>query len=345
MIAKVTHILPVTMIQRERLLPIRGRVLARRNQKVTHHDVVAQADLAPEHIMLNIARTLRISPDDVEEYLDFKEGDDIAEGDVLAERSVGFSKLVVRAPRSGRIVAIQDGQALLEAEVRPFELYAGFSGEVTELVPDFGVFIDMTGSLIQGVWGNGRMDAGVMTVQIEERNSVLRAEQLDVSMRGSVVLGGHCNDPEVFAAATDLRGLILASMPSALLPAAFKARCPVILLEGFGKLPMNEAAFKLLSTNNRREVIVNAEMTHYRPEVIIPLPPTPEMAPLNDVNTFTAGQRVRLACNPRMGQVGVVVEVLPGLSVLENGVRAPAAIVEIEKKSIVLPLANLEVLE
>jgi hypothetical protein len=134
-------------------------------------------------------------------------------------------------------------------------------------------------------------------------------------------------------------------MPSALLPAATKARCPVVVLEGFGKLPMNGTSYKLLTTNNRREVIVNAEMTHYRPEVIIPLPPTPEMAPLNDVNTYAAGQQVRLACNPRMGQVGVIVEVLPGLTVLENGVRAAAAVVELEKKSIILPLANLEVLE
>lgn len=345
MLAKVTHILPVTMIQRERVLPIPGRVLVRRNQRVTSNDTIAQADLAPEHIMLNIARTLRVSPADVAEYLDYKEGDDVAEGDVLAERSAGFTKLVSRAPRTGRIVAIQNGQLLLEVEGRPFELRAGIAGEVTELVPDYGAFVDTTGALIQGVWGNGRLDVGLMNVQAEAPHSLLQASQFDVSMRGAVVLGAYCEDAEVFTAANDLRGLILASMPSTLIPAATKARCPVILLEGFGKLPMNEMAFKLLSTNNRREVIVNAEMNRIRPEVIIPLPPTPEMAPLNDVNTFAAGQHVRLTCNPHMGQIGVIVEVLPRPVVLENGVRALAAVIELEKKSLTLPLANLEVLE
>ena len=52
------------------------------------------------------------------------------------------------------------------------------------------------------------------------------------------------------------------------------------VLDGFGAMPMNSAAFKLLTTNNKREVTVNAE--HFdrysgnRPEVIIPLPVSTE---------------------------------------------------------------------
>jgi hypothetical protein len=347
MLANVTHILPVTSIQRERLLPVAGIVLARRGQKVSATDVIAQANVAPEHMALDVARTLRVRPEQIGEYLEYKEGDDVAEGDVLAVRSIPFSKLVVRAPRAGQLVSIHNGQILLEVDTPPFDLRAGIPGEVTELVPDFGAFIATSGALVQGVWGNGRLDVGVLNVQAETPHDLLAAGQLDMSMRGDVVLAGICEDEGVFAAANEipLRGLILASMPSTLLPAAAKTRCPVILLEGFGKLPMNEAAFKLLSTNKRREVVVNAELNIMRPEVIIPLPATPEMAPLNDVNNFTAGQRVRMACNPHHGKMGVVVEVLPGLSVLENGVRTTAAVVEINKKSLVLPLANLEVLE
>ncbi|MFZ6031563.1 MAG: hypothetical protein ACOYYS_27960 [Chloroflexota bacterium] len=347
MLAKVKHIIPVTRIQRERLLPIPGRLLARRGQNVSVSDIIAEADLAPEHILLNIARTLRVSVDEVGSYLDYKEGDDVAEGDVLAERSVGFSKLVSRAPKSGHIVAIRGGQVLLEVEGRPFQLRAGMPGEITELVAELGAFIETTGALIQGVWGNGRFDEGLMNVLCQAPYDTLTPDQLDVSMRGTVVLGGYCDNEGVFVNAGDipLRGLILASMPAALLPAAARTRCPVIVLEGLGKLPMNEVAHKLLSTNERRQVVVNADMHHGRPEVVIPLPATPDMPPLNDVNTFRAGQRVRLACNPHMGQIGVVAEVLPGLSRLENGVRAPAAVVQLDKRSLVLPLANLEVLE
>ena len=53
-------------------------------------------------------------------------------------------------------------------------------------------------------------------------------------------------------------------------------RFPIMVTEGFGAIPMNSAAFKLLTTNNKREATVNAEhfdrYTGSRPEVIIPLP-------------------------------------------------------------------------
>lgn len=348
MLAKVTHIIPVTTIQRERLLPVPGRVLARRGQKVIPSDVIAETDLAPEHVLVNVARALRISPKEVSSLLEFREGDDVAEGDVFAERSVGFGKLISRAPRTGQIVSIRNGQVLLEVSGHPFELRAGMSGEVVELVADYGAFIETTGALIQGVWGNGRFDVGVMSVLAESPDEVIVPGRLDVSMRGAVVLAGQCDDPNVISAASEvpLRGLILASMSSGVLPIASRARCPVLVLEGFGNLAMNEAAFKLLSTNSRRDVVVNAEMRHSRPEVIIPLPPTPDMLPLNDVNTFAPGQKVRLIRNPSMGKVGVITEILPGLTTLDNGIRVSAAVIQLDDQMVfTLPLANLEVLE
>ena len=347
MLAKVKHILPNTTIQRERLLPVAGRVLARRGQKVNTNDVIAEANLVTEHIMIHIAKTLRIPIDEVDKYIDFREGDPVGEDDILAERSVGFGKLIARAPRSGQIVAIQNGQVLIHTDSKPFQLRAGLTGEVTDLVADYGAFVEATGALIQGVWGNGRLDQGVMNVQIGSPDETIASSSFDVSMRGAVVLGGHCDDPNVLIAASDvpLRGLILASMPSTLIPHAQKARCPVIVLEGFGRLAMNEDAFRLLSTNDRRDVIVNAEMHENFPEIVIPLPPTANIAPLNDVNTFAVGQKVRLITHPAMGRTAIVEEIFPAAAAVESGVFAPAAYVKLEDgQRHTLPLANLEII-
>ena len=62
MLAPTTHVLPFTVVQRQRLLPVVGRVTARKGQKVNPADVVAEANLAAEHLLLSVARGLGLPP-------------------------------------------------------------------------------------------------------------------------------------------------------------------------------------------------------------------------------------------------------------------------------------------
>jgi len=347
MLAPVTHILPVTTIQRERLLPIPGTVIARRGQKVSPTDVIAEANLSPEHILLDVARGLGLPPAKADKHIQRRVGEEVSENDIIAgPASLGR---VVRTPRPGKVVVASGGQVLIEVASRPLELIAGISGVIIELVADRGAVIATTGALIQGVWGNGRIDFGLLNVGIKDPDDLISADQLDVSLRGSVFLGGYCRDEAVFAAAADLplRGLILPSMEASLIPAAMKMRYPILLTEGFGRIAMNSAAFKLLTTNEQREATVSAEfmerMKGIRPEIIIPLPASGDL-PV-ETETFTNGQQVRILRAPHRGQIGTLTNIYPGLTSLPNGVRTHAGDVHLESgETILLPLANLEVL-
>jgi hypothetical protein len=350
MFAPVAHVLPVTLVQRKRLLPATGKVLTRKGQKVSAAEVVAEANLTPSHVLLDIARGLGLPAAEADKYIQKQQGEEVAVGDVIAG-PVGLARRVMRATQAGLVVLAGGGQVLLQLEGQPLELQAGLSGVVTELYPDQGVQVETMGALVQGVWGNGRVDSGLLAVLIKSADEEFTADRLDISMRGGVVLGGYCEDVAVLRDGEEqqLRGMILASMSSALVPEAMKVHYPVIILDGFGHLPMNSAAFKLLSTSGRREAVVNASqwdrLAGIRPEVILPLPPNTQPMNTTDVAQFSEDDDVRITHGPQLGKVGILNRLL-GTVTLPSGIRALAAEVQMEDdERLVLPLANLEVLK
>ncbi|MGB8983349.1 MAG: hypothetical protein WCC12_15855 [Anaerolineales bacterium] len=349
MLAPVLHVLPLTTIIRERTLPVAGKVHAHLNQRVNPTDVIAEANFAREHVLVDVARQLGISGPAADKLIKVNEGDRLAQGALIAE-SRGLFARAIKAPRAGRVMIVGSGQVLMEVGDTRIELKAGLPGVVTQVLPERGVVIRTAGALIQGVWGNGRIDNGLMVSVLEKPDEVLTAERLDASLRGSVILGGHVRDVETLRAAAELpvRGLILSSLLSPLIVSAYQMRYPIIVTDGFGAMPMNSAAFRLLTTNNKREVTVNAEhLDRYAgssPEVIIPLPVSSEPAEPSPYETFAVGQSVRLRRPPNAGMIGTISSLPAGLSRLPSGLRALAAEVKLENnESLLVPLVNLEV--
>ena len=347
--APINHIIGLTSIVRERLLPISGNVLARTGQKVTPMDVIAETRWAREHVLLDVARLLKVSPNVADRLVKCKVNDHLAASAEIATGK-GLFPRSVRTPREGRVVAVGGGQVLMEAGETKMELRAGIPGTIIEIIANRGVVIQTAGALIQGVWGNGRIDSGLLVNIAEAPDSVLTVGKLDISLRGSIIMAGMIKDAETLEAAAELpvRGLILSSIFPSLLQKAREMRYPIMVTDGFGAMPMNSAAYKLLSTNAKREVTVNAEMfdrySGSRPEVIIPLPISSDPPAPREVETFVSGLQVRMRRPPFMGMIGSITSIKPGLSVLPSGLRAPAAEVKLENNEIVIvPLVNLEV--
>jgi hypothetical protein len=258
-----------------------------------------------------------------------------------------FARLV-RAPVAGEVVSVGGGQVMLRTGLRRVEVRAGFNGKVSEVLPEMGVVIETSGALIQGVWGNGQVDSGMLLAVARTPDEELTRPSIDVSMRGAVVLAGHCSNADALRVGAELplRGLILASMTADLAPLARSLPYPIFVLEGFGKIPMNETAYTLLTTNEKREVSINTvydPAAGERPEVIIPLDAVGHTSP--ETIEFAAGQKVRVQGWPYTGRVGTINLVLNGLTALPNGLRVPAADVQLDPETkITVPLANLEVL-
>ena len=345
----VTHILPLTKIRRARLLPVDGKVLVRPGQKVAATDPMAEANTGGEHVLVDIRRGLQLSASQkLDGLIEYRVGDRVQAGDVLAQKG-GLFKRVVRAPVAGQIVAILGGQVMIEKAALPKTVHAGFAGMVAETITDRGAILETDGALVQGVWGNEKADQGLLLCLVNSPDDELTRDRLDVSMRGAVVLGGHCESADVLQAAGELplRGLVLGSMSSALIAQAEKQPYPIILLEGFGRIPINAEAYRVLTTNDKRETCVNAArldwFTGERPEVVIPLPAVGDFAP--SAGELAGGSKVRVLGGEHAGKIGKVAQLQPGLTYLPSGLRTTAALVRFETGEALVPLANLDMLE
>lgn len=350
MFTQYTHVLPVTTLRRARLLPSTGRVLVKQGQKVNAIDAVAECAQQSQHILLDVRKAFGLATArEADALIQRKVGEKLQEGDVIAQVGDLFAR-VVRAPAASMVAAIGGGQVLLETSASRLQLKAGLSGEVVEILNDRGVVIESSGTLIQGVWGNGLVEQGLLSFPPKTADEEFTRARIDVSMRGAVTFSGFCTQADALQAAAQLplRGLILGSLAADLIPVAREMPFPVIILEGFGQLAINSVIYKLLSTNEKRDVCLNASnwdvYNGTRPEIFIPLPVSgeapqepPELAP---------GKTVRVQAQPYRSRTGKVIRIREGLTTLPSGLRVPAADVLLEgNEEVIVPLANLDVLE
>jgi hypothetical protein len=241
---------------------------------------------------------------------------------------------------------------LLEARGELFQLKAGFPGVVIGTDGSQSVTIETTGALVQGVWGNGVQEFGVMRIVGDSPQDDLHADHLDVNLRGAILVAGLCNHSAPLHQATELsvRGVILGSMPSDLIPVTRRLPYPVLLTEGFGQRPMNSLAFGIFTSNVGREVAIDAggalPQPGQRPEAVIPLPASRPVSLPDEVVPIKRGVRVRILKPPHQGEVGVVRQVLKNIVSYPSGIRSRSIEVEIEGTGQAkVPIENVEIMQ
>jgi hypothetical protein len=349
-----SRITPLTVIRRERLLPVPGQVLVHTGETVGPGDVVARCQVPGTVRVLDVSRELRLRRDRATQIIRKSAGDSVQTNEVIAAQAglLGRLRRPCRSPIDGEVIEVRNGLVLVEEAATPFELRDHLKGQVTNVMPSRGVVISAAGALIQGVWGNGGEAEGVLKLLVDSGQRPLRNRSIDVSCHGTVVVGGRLLDVKVLEQAVEAQvsGMILGSVSADLGPQLESLPFPVLVIEGFGSMPMSDPAFALLHANVGREAVISADTkTRWgarRPEVLIPLraedeKPTEEPEP----RPLQVGDRVRLLRAPYAGSVGTVRE-LPSLpQAIESGARLPVALVDlVQEQSVAIPLLNLELI-
>jgi hypothetical protein len=164
-------------------------------------------------------------------------------------------------------------------------------------------------------------------------------------------LGGYCDDPKVLRNGVDipLKGLILSGIAASLLPLAAQTPYPIVVLSGFGHRPLDSASYKLITSNQNREVSVNAmafdRFEGTRPEIVIPLPSSSDPSLPMQTEDYSEGSKVRVLRPMGANAIGTIIQIFDQPVALPSGVRAMSASVSLEnEETIMVPLANLELL-
>ena len=351
MISRVKQIHSLTNIKRERVLPIAGHVFVRRMQKVSPTDVIVAAPLMPRFMLLDISQGLNVSSARADELLQRRSGDELSKGDIIAG-PVGVLQRVIRAPESGLVRIAGEGKVLYEINSPFYELQSGLEGTVTNIIPERGAIIETKGALIQGVWGNGKVTFGVIQPVSSDLLQELVPEQLNISFRGAIIAAGFCRKPEVLelAGSIPLKGLVLGSLSSDLVPAALSVSYPILVIDGFGTSPMNSAAEKILAGNKDKNVALNAQ--HYDPflgnfpEVIISSTSKSDLKIPSETETLRVGKKVIMVNSPYSPQIGTIDRINYERHTLPSGIKSGTAEISFGTGQMVtVPVTNIEIIK
>jgi len=348
------RISPLTTIKVERLLPVQGEVLVQVGQRVAPSDDVAQTYVPRQSCTIDVARALGVSKDRISRHLVKGEGETVEPDEIIALRRgrLGFAgRRVCRAPVGGTLMnpSAVTGRVNIVPPPTLFSLKAHVKGRVGNVMPRFGVVIETQGALIWGCTGTGGETSGVLKMVVKCPEDELVAGRIDLSCHGSIVVGGAWISEAALLQAVrmNVRGIIVGGMDAIRLSHSQDLRLEgdqnlvVVIIEGFGRIPMAQETFDLFASLEGREASIRGEVGNA--EVIVPQAQT-VAAPVSPGREFLEpGSTVRIVREPYTSQIGTVVAVPSRARPIETGVLVRGVEVDLTSgQRVFVPRTNVE---
>ena len=358
-----------TVIHRRRILPLPGNVLVKVGDTVRSDQVVARAELPGKVFPVNLANQLSVAPGEIKDYLTKKEGERVDKDEILAENKplIKWFKTEILSPVAGTIESVSTvtGQVLLREPPRVLDLLAYVDGAIVDTIPEQGVVVETTCSLVQGIFGIGGETSGEIVIAVKAPGEPLTPSHFTAAMKGKVVVGGSFLSADAMkqAKAVGVAGLVVGGIHDEDLRALLSYDLGVaitgteqvgftlILTEGFGTIPMAAKTFKLLVAHAGRQASISGATQIragvIRPEIIVPQ--TDDLAK-GTVRTQREGIRlgdpVRIIRDPMFGRIGEVSGLPPELTKIPT--ESEVRVLEVrlsDGKTVVVPRTNIEVIE
>ena len=345
-----TVISRLTTTERTRTLAAPGRVVRRVGDRVAADSPVAEADVPSGYRLVDLNKALDTRISDMGKVMTKRVGELVAKGEVLASRGK-LLKVQCVSPVDGQIADARGGKVLIQVAAQHVVLNAFYPGQVTTLIPERGVKIEVEGALVQGAWAHGTEVWATLDCGTPDGDTPLQADQITAVRIGTILIGGRSVDREVLALAVQaqVRAIVVGSISSDLLSMLEATPISVLVVEGFGDWPLNAETFRLLQSFAGREACLSpAVRTRWevrRPEILIPLSAEGRARKAEQSTSLAVGSRVRALRAPYENAQGIVASVLAQPRRLESGIQARGAEVDLDGiGTVFVPFENLELI-
>jgi len=355
-------------IEKIRKLPLAGQVLVGLNDDVIATQVVAQTMLPGKIYPMNVAGELGLKAEELQETLKKAEGDSVTKGEVIAQTNgiFGLFKSDFVSPIDGTISQIskKTGQIIFNDPPIPVEIDAFIKGNITELYEKEGVKIKTTGVHIQGILGLGGETYGDILMGVDSPDKILDENSITSEMKGKIVISGAKITSKALIKAKeigisgiisggfdyqDIRNILGKDLGVAI-TGHEKIGLTLILTEGFGTIPMATRTFNLLKKYEGYNTSINGATQIragvMRPEIIITHDNPDTQTQKNYAESgIEIGDQIRVIRAPYFGELCNVVELPVELKQVESGSWVRVLKTEINGKEVLIPRANIEVIE
>ncbi len=362
-------VLKKTIFKKERILPLKGNVLVKSGDQLSPDTIVASTNLPGNVQMLKVSNILNIDPKDVVEALQVKERQEVKKGDIIAETSgiFGMFKSSVESPVDGTIESISQstGRVVVREAPIPVEVDAYVSGVVDEVVENEGIVLKSNAAFIQGIFGIAGEKRGDLLLVSSGPSEELTADQITADMKGKILIGGSFLSLEAYkkALSVQVAGIVVGGFNYYDLKAVLgynlgvaitgteKLNTALIVTEGYGSIPMSESTFSLLKENDGKAASINGATQIragvIRPEIVIPIDSVnkEDDSKSKVPEGIQEGSIVRVIRSPNFGKIGKVISLPAELNKMESETMVRVAEINIDGKNILIPRANLEMVE
>lgn len=364
------------LVEKRRILPLKGEVVAKVGDKVTPDTVVARTFLPGDVEPINVANILGLPPEDVEGCMNKKEGEAITKGEIIAQTKplFGFSFLKNFSPKcpatlDGTIESISSvtGQVLQRGKPIPVEVTAYLDGEIIEIIEEEGVVVSTWGSFIQGIFGIGGETHGTIKVVVPDKKTRLQEKYITEDCKGCIIVGGSRVTANAIKKAIEVgaKGVVSGGFDDkdlreflgydigVAITGSEDLGITLVVTEGFGDINMAGKTFDLLKAKEGNMACINGATQIragvIRPEVVIPMAgDAKEKDTSGDFKQhgLDIGSPIRIIRHPYFGKLGKVTELPSPLHVLESESKARVLGVEFEDgATAIVPRANVELIE